>query len=334
MDLLKAMRVFVKVVELGGFGRAARALDMAPPVVTRTVADLEAHLGVRLLNRTTRTVALSEVGEPYLHKVRAILLDVDESEAVARESTLPPQGPVRLACPACVAVHPLAHALPRLAALHPLLTLEVACPSPAGGDACDLDIRVSRQPPEGDWVVHRLARTDVVLCAAPAYLQRCGRPQRPADLAGHTWLTAPLPDTLPRCGLVLHGPGGAKGQGESVEVLPDLPLALASTHTELLRAAALAGLGVAVLPSYMLDTALHTQTLERVLPAWRVDRYTLWAATPARRHVAARTRAVLDLLRQAWGGEDCDPWLAATDTADAEQPESPAVPQAGQPPRT
>ena len=87
MDQLKAMRVFAKVVELGGFSRAARALDMAPPVVTRTVAELEAHLGVRLLNRTTRTVALSEVGEQYLHKVHAILVDVAESEALAHQGT-------------------------------------------------------------------------------------------------------------------------------------------------------------------------------------------------------------------------------------------------------
>ncbi len=323
MDLLKAMRVFAKVVELGGFGRAARALDMAPPVVTRTVAELEAHLGVRLLNRTTRTVALSEVGESYLQKVHAILVDVAESEALARDSTQAPQGHVRLACPPCVAVHPLAHGLARLAAQHPQLTLEVVCPAPVGGDACDLDIRVGHQPPEGDWVVHRLARSDVVLCATPAYLDRCGRPQQPQDLAGHALLAAPLPVTLPRSGLVLHGPGGARGLGESVEVLPERPLALATTHTGLLRAAAVAGLGVAALPSYMLDTALHTQALERVLPAWRVDRLTLWATTPSRRHVPARTRAVLDFLRQAWGGEDLDRWLAAIDTADAGQPESP-----------
>ena len=312
MDQLKAMRVFAKVVELGGFSRAARALDMAPPVVTRTVAELEAHLGVRLLNRTTRTVALSEVGEQYLQQVRAILVDVAESEALARQGNQPAQGHVRLACPPAVAVHALAQALARFAALHPQLTLEVLCAPADAGEACDLDIRIGHQPPEGDCVVHRLARSDVVLCATPEYLDRHGRPQQPQDLARHAWLMAPLPVTLPRSGLVLQGPGGAKGEGQAVEVLPEQAPALTSTHTELLRAAALAGLGVAALPSYMLAPALHTQALERVLPQWHVDRLTVWATTPSRRHVPARTRAVLDFLRQAWGGEDRDPWLAAT----------------------
>jgi len=133
----------------------------------------------------------------------------------------------------------------------------------------------------------------------------------PQDLAHHALLMAPLPLALPRRGLVLHGPGGPKGLGETVEILPEQPLALASADTGLLHAAVLAGLGVAALPSCLVGPCLHTQALEHVLPLWRADRLTLWATTPSRRRVSARTRAVLDLLRQAWGGEDSDPWLAA-----------------------
>lgn len=310
MDLFKAMRVFAKVVEVGGFGRAARALDMAPPMVTRTVADLEAHLGVRLLNRTTRSVALSEVGEQYLQQAQAILLDLAESEALAREGTHPPQGQVRLACPPELAAHALVHGLARLAALHPQVGLQVECTG-SGVDHCDLALHVGHQPPEGDCVVHRLARSEVVLCATPAYLDGHGRPHQPQELAHHALLIAPLPLALPRRGLVLQGPGGPKGLGDTVEVLPEQPLALATADTGLLHAAALAGLGVAALPSYMLGSSLHTQALEHVLPPWRADRLHVWATTPSRRRVSARTRAVLDFLRQAWGGEDRDPWLAA-----------------------
>jgi DNA-binding transcriptional LysR family regulator len=268
-----------------------------------------------LLNRTTRSVALSEVGEPYLQRINAILLDVAESEALAREATVAAQGPVRVACPPAVAVHALAQVLVRLAAAQPQIELEVLCTETPGREACDLDIRVGHQPPEGDLVVHRLARSDVVLCATPAYLDRRSRPQRPQDLARHALVAAPLPVTLPRSGFLLYGPGGIKGLAESVEVLPEQPLALASMNAGLLRAAALAGLGVAALPSYMLDAALHTQALERVLPDWRADRLSLWATTPSRRHVPSRTRAVLDFLRQVWGGEDRDPWLEATHAA-------------------
>ena len=96
MDQLRAMKVYARVVDEGGFAKAARALDMAPPVVTRMVAELEAHLGARLLNRTTRRIALTEVGERYLEKVRLILLGVEESEALAGESTKVPRGHLRV----------------------------------------------------------------------------------------------------------------------------------------------------------------------------------------------------------------------------------------------
>ena len=96
MDQLRAMKVYARVVDEGGFARAARALDMAPPVVTRMVAELEAHLGARLLNRTTRRIALTEVGERYLEKVRQILLGVEESEALAGEATKVPRGHLRV----------------------------------------------------------------------------------------------------------------------------------------------------------------------------------------------------------------------------------------------
>ena len=94
MDLLRAMKVFVRVIDEGGFAKAARALDMAPPVVTRVVAELETHLGARLLNRTTRRISLTDVGENYLEHVRRILVDIEESEALASEATREPRGKI------------------------------------------------------------------------------------------------------------------------------------------------------------------------------------------------------------------------------------------------
>jgi DNA-binding transcriptional LysR family regulator len=87
MDQLKAMKVFARVVDEGGFAKAARALDMAPPVITRMVAELENHLGARLLNRTTRSISLTEVGEQYLDKVRGILADLSDADTLASEGT-------------------------------------------------------------------------------------------------------------------------------------------------------------------------------------------------------------------------------------------------------
>ena len=128
MDQLRAMRVFARVVDEGGFAEAARALDLAPPVVTRTVADLETHLGARLLNRTTRTIALTEIGEATLDKVRAILIEVEESEALAEASAREPRGHLRVLCPPALAVHQLTKLMPRSNAAVSHVSIELHSP--------------------------------------------------------------------------------------------------------------------------------------------------------------------------------------------------------------
>ena len=133
MDPLRAMRVFAKVVDEGGLARAARALDMAPPVVTRLVAELQAHRGARRLDRSARRQGLAEigeVGETGLHKVRAILLEVEESEALASQSTKQPRGHLRVWCPPSILAHPLGRHLPRFQQEFPQVTLEIDAPGP------------------------------------------------------------------------------------------------------------------------------------------------------------------------------------------------------------
>jgi DNA-binding transcriptional LysR family regulator len=317
MDQLRAMKVFARVVDEGGFSRAARALDLAPPVVTRMVAELENHLGARLLNRTTRRLALTEVGEQYLEKVRAILIDIEESDALAGEATRFPRGHLRVLCPPAVAVHQLAKHLPRFQAQYPQVTLEVASPGPVEtvDEGYDLTIFTRRDAPDGEFVARRLARTEVVVCASPDYLDRRGRPAHPRELVSHEAVIPPL-STLQR-GLVFYSGSGTGAQGEAGPAGETYTLAsrrhpaLATLHIDTMYAAALAGLGIAGLPSYVIEDALLEHALERVLPAWRMFDVTLWAGIPSRRHLPARTRALLDFLLQIFGGQDVDPWLAA-----------------------
>lgn len=313
MDQLKAMRVFARVVDEGGFARAARALDLAPPVVTRLVAELETHLGARLLSRTTRRIALTDIGQAYLQRVRSILADVDEAAAMASEAAAEVRGHVRLLAPPAVAVHQIAKHLPRLRQRHPQLTLEVAAPGPVDtlDEAFDITVVSERKGLDGDFVAHRLARFEIVACAAPDYLDRRGRPTHPSELVQHDALLPPLADIL--AGMTFYN--GAWGDdepgGETVTVrIPGRPV-LATTSTDTLYAATLAGLGVSGLPSFVVEDALLEGALERVLPAWRLFRGTLWACLPTRKHVPARTRAVLDFLLEVFGGQDRDPWLAA-----------------------
>jgi DNA-binding transcriptional LysR family regulator len=317
MDQLRAMRVFAKVVDEGGFAKAARSLDAAPPVVTRLVAELESHLGARLLNRTTRSIALTEVGEAYLEKVRSILIDIEEAEALASEATTEPRGHLRILCPPAVAVHQLAKHLPRFRDAHPHVSVEIAAPGPVEtlDEAYDLTIISVRGGLQGDFVVRRLARSEVVACASPEYLDRRGRPTHPSELAGHDALMPPVSELQRGLTFVNGIWGDDEPGGETYTVsMPGRP-ALGTTHIDTMYAAALAGLGVAGLPSFVLEDALLEHALERVLPSWRMFNITLWAAMPSRKHLPARTRVFLDFLLQVFGGEDRDPWLAAAGCA-------------------
>jgi DNA-binding transcriptional LysR family regulator len=308
MDQLRAMRVFARVIDEGSFAQAARALDLAPAVVTRLVADLEEHLGARLVNRTTRRLALTDVGEAYLERARQILVEVEEAEALASNAVSEPRGHLRVLAPPAIAVHQLAKLLPRFHAQYPQVTVEIAAPGAVEtvDESFDISILSVRQPLEGEFVARRLARTEVITCASPEYLDRRGRPRHPRELPGHDAMVPPIPDV--QRGLTFRR--GDAPDGETFTVVPSRGV-LATTHTDTMYAAALAGLGIAGLPSYVIEDALIEHALERVLPEWHLFSINLWAAMPTRKHMPARTRAFVDFLVAVFGGEDRDPWLAA-----------------------
>ncbi|MEK8051740.1 LysR family transcriptional regulator [Ideonella sp. DXS22W] len=314
MDQLRAMRVFVRVADEGGFAAAARALDLTPPVVTRLVAELEEQLGARLMQRTTRRLTLTDVGTEYLERARQILADVDEAAAAAGRDTREPRGHLRVLLPPALAVHQLAKLLPAFHARHPQVTVELHSPGPVEtvDEGFDLTLLATRLPLQGDFVARRLARTEVILCAAPEYLARHGRPDHPTGLARHDTLLPPISELQQGIAFQRQRPGdaGAGGGLETITVVPRRPL-LTTHHTDTMYAGALHGLGVAGLPSFVIEDALLEGALERVLPAWRLFSLTIWAALPSRKHLPARTRVFLDFLLQAFGGEDRDPWLAA-----------------------
>jgi len=312
MDQLRAIKVFVRVIDEGSFAAAARALDLAPAVVTRLVAELEEHLGTRLLNRTTRRLALTEIGEAYLERARRILADVDEAAALAASATQEVRGLLRVLCPPAIAVHQLAKHLPRFHRDYPAVTLEITSPGPVEtvDDSYDLTIFLTRDLPDGEFIARRLARSEFILCASPDYLDRRGRPQHPRELKQHDALVPPTP-------AMMRGLTMQRGDGSEEITLPMSPhrAALATTHMDTNYAAALHGLGIAGLPSFVVEDALLEQALERVMPQWRLFGTTLWAGMPSRKYVPARTRAFLDFLIEIFGGEDKDPWLVAAGCA-------------------
>ena len=310
MDRLHSMRVFCRVIDAGSFAAAAREMNLSPAVVTRLVADLEEHLGARLINRTTRRLALTDIGEAYLERARQILTEVEEAEALASTASTEPRGHLRVLAPPAFATHQLAKLLPKFHAQYPKITIELSAPGPVETVDENFDVSIislGRRPLDGDFVARRLAKSEVIACASPEYLDRNGRPEHPSDLVLHE---AMVPTFLREITFVQGAWGDDEPAGESVTLTPHRPV-LGTVHTDTLYAAALHGLGIAGLPSFVAEDALLEHALERVLPHWHLFTVTLYAAMPTRKHVPARTRAFVDFLVQAFGGDDRDPWLSA-----------------------
>jgi DNA-binding transcriptional LysR family regulator len=308
MDRLHSMRVFSRVVDEGSFAAAARELDLSPAVVTRLVADLEEHLGARLMNRTTRRLSLTDTGESYLDRVRHVLTEVDEAEALATASSSEPRGHLRVLCSPAFAVHQLAKHLKVFRDRYPQVTLELSVPGPVESVDENFDVSIlteGRRPLEGGFIARRLARSEVITCAAPEYLDRYGRPEHPRDLVHHE---AMVPTFMRELTFQTRSDGRTPVESYTIE----RPRAgLSTIHTDTLYAVALAGMGITGLPSFVAEDALLESALERVLPRWQLLSTTLYAGMPTRKHVPARTRAFVDFLVQTFGGEDRDPWLIA-----------------------
>lgn len=301
MDRLNSLRVFQRVVDEGGFAAAARALDLSPAVVTRLVADLEDHLGTRLLHRTTRRMALTEAGEAYLARVRQILLDVDDADALVSARTTELAGVLRVLAPPALATHILAPLVASFHAAYPRIVLDIEVATHRDPPIEDFDVTLLGT--DADFDSHVIARkineTEAILVAAPAYLQRRAAPQAPDELSQHDCLLI-KPETLGRRCWHLQHPG------RPTETLqPPMQPVLQANHLDTVMRAALDGAGITALPVELAAPHLARGALVRVLSPWITGRFTLWAALPSRKFMPRRTQVFLDHLsehtRQAIG---------------------------------
>ncbi|KQW23656.1 LysR family transcriptional regulator [Acidovorax sp. Root402] len=299
MDRLQAMKIFERVVEEGGFAAAARAMDMSPPVVTRMVAELEQHLGTRLLQRTTRKLALTDAGESYLQRVRAILHEIDDAEAAAAASTRDLRGTIRIVAAPVLATNFLAPLVAVWHAYYPKLMLDISMDAYASSrvDEFDVTIMVAGEDFDANIVARPLVQGEAIVVASPDYLERRGIPREPQDLIHHDYLrdsSAPV--------RLQSGPGrklrlqSLRADVPDEEV--DAPAVLQSVSTELLMRAAVDGAGVAVTSRLLAEEHLARGELVHILPGWIFSRYTIYAALPSGRMLPARTRVFLDFLTE------------------------------------
>ena len=292
MDRLLTMRVFQKVADEGGFAAAARALDMSPVSVTRLVADLEEHLGTRLLQRTTRRVNLTEAGQHYLGRVREILVDVDEAFSAATANTTEMAGTLRLMASPLLAAHILAPLVTPFRALHPKVRIEIHVDNAREPPIEDHDITLlgANASFDGNVIARPIATTEAIVCAAPRYVQTHGAPQSPDELRQH--LSLRLRNSNARHGVWTLIDPTQNDHKVDVEVEP----VLVANHTETLLHATLNGAGISAQPVDLVAPYLCNGSLQRVLAPWITGRYTLYAAFPSRKFMPMRTRAFLEFL--------------------------------------
>lgn len=292
MDRLQSMRVFQQVVEEGGFAAAARRMDLAPAVVTRLVSDLEQHLGVRLLQRTTRRLSLTQAGERYLERLRPILAEIDDADAMVQAETQEMSGLVRVLAPPVAATHTLAPAIAAFQKLHPNVRIDVHVedsPDPAVHEF-DLAVMSSTALVDPNVIARPIILTQAVFCAAPDYLKRHGEPKVPEDLLRHRVLRLRLPNV--RLGpMRLLDPT----KDDAVKEL-EVPAVMTANHTDTLLRTTLEGGGISSQPLDLLAPLLHAGTLKRVLAPWITARLAMVAALPSRKYMPSRTRAFMDYL--------------------------------------
>jgi DNA-binding transcriptional LysR family regulator len=295
---LAETEAFVAVVRCGGFRAAAAELGVTASAVSKRVAALEARLAARLLHRTTRRVAATEIGEAFYERARAALVDLAEAEAAVSESQGVARGRIRLGSPVDFGRRYLVEPLAAFAAEYAEVELDVSFSDrfvDVVGEGFDVVLRIGDLP-DSALVARPLAPCRRLLVASPDYLARRGRPRSAADLADHELLVYALDQRRS-----LHVDGRAMPiRGRHV-----------ADNGAMLAGLARAGLGLALLPTFLCGDDLRTGALEAVLPGQVSADLTLHAVTPHRQLLSTRVRLLIERLRDAFGAEP--PWDAGLD---------------------
>ncbi len=294
MDKLLAMRVFERVANENGFAAAARAMDMSPPVVTRLIAELEAHLGARLFQRTTRRVALTEAGEAYLSRVRQILQDLDEADGIASAHTNQLAGRLRIHTQPVLASYVIAPMLSKFRQLHPGIIIDLEVDSRRDPPIEDYDITLLGVDAsfDADIVARKITGTEVILLASPEYIARKGTPKQPPELAQHDCLRLKAPEGPLRPWRLWH----ANQREKAIEVA--IESVIVANHTDTLLRTCLDGAGITSISVDIAAPYLARGELVRVLNPWITGQLAMYAALPSRKFIPQRSTVFLDYLTE------------------------------------
>src|SRR5512145_3366949 len=294
-DGLQEITVFARIVGTGSLSAAARDLGLSPALISRRLAGLEARLGVRLINRTTRSLHLTDEGAAYYETCTRVLAEIEEADAAVSAGRAEPRGVLRVALPASFGNQHVAPLVPKFAQLYPNVQIALSLSDRTVNlveEGFDLAIRIADLA-DSALAARRLAPNRRVVCASPAYLRRNGTPATPEDLAKHNCLTT----TDFAMNWDYRTPDGNAG---SLRVAGRY----ACDNGEVLREWALAGLGIALKSTWDVRRHLEDGSLVSLLPGYTfASDVAIYAVYPHRRHLPAKTRAFIDFLAASFGPE-------------------------------
>ena len=291
MDIFQAMRVFVRVVETGSFTAAAQALGYSTAQTSRLLSELEGSLQARLLQRSTRRLALTEVGTRYLERCRLILKEVEDANAEAGGAHLTPRGHLRVQSTTGIGIQLLAPLVARYAELYPQVSVDLTLSQRQPDlleEGHDVVITLSSHLPDSELVGQQLGTISSVISAAPSYLEKNGIPLTPNELEQHRCLH--LVDPLFTDSWTFHGAQGEQSvrPGDVFQV----------NVAEAMAQAAEAGLGVCLLPDYVAVGSYRRGALVRLLPHYRLHEKRIYALYPSRRFLDAKVKTWVEFLKQ------------------------------------
>ncbi|RDU96899.1 LysR family transcriptional regulator [Trinickia dinghuensis] len=293
MDVARSMKIFVAVAEAGSFTAAALELDATTGYVSRAVSDLESRLRTRLLNRTTRRIALTQAGERYLTRCRDILASIEAAEGEASQAHATPSGTLRVHAMASIGQNYVVPAAAAYQRLYPDVAVDLTLSQDVPDlleDGYDVVLRVSPDRlPDSNYICHELGTVRGILCAAPAYLAAHGTPATVDDLARHARLQVAL-SVFPSDRWRLIGPDGEH----------DVPLPEHRFKVNVPDAMAVAlheGMGIGALPTLAARTSLRTGMLVRVLPEYHLQALDIYAIYASRQYVDAKIRTWVECVR-------------------------------------
>jgi len=305
MDRLDDMLAFIKVVDTKSFTAAAERLNLSKSVVSRRIAELENRLGARLLNRTTRRLSLTEVGQAFYERCTRILSDLDEAERAVADLHAAPRGRLRVNAPLSFGLLHLAPAIADFMQRHPAIEIDIDLNDryvDLIDEGYDMAVRIGRLR-DSSLIARRLAPNRRVICASPAYLEQHGTPETPEDLTKHCCLLYTNVPTAEQWQFRVNG------ETRAVRVQGNLR----ANNGDILLAAAIAGHGVAVAPTFLCGEALASGALRCLLYDYYVSDSAVYAVYPQNRHLSPKVRAFVDFLAARFGPEPY--WDAALPAA-------------------